>query len=272
MPLDTSSYYPEIPDGEGYSLNRREGGLFGNKGSDKTETSESVSDFGKQQGDNAPMRQSGPGTPETGISKLISGISHFLSWAFVPLLVPVYGVILAFNLTILDIIPSSLKWFYTISIFAIDSIAPFLLIALLKKFGYVSTYGLNGQKERLIPYVLITVAYLGSGYFMAAKGAPIWLTMFFAGGAVAAAINFLINFKWKISAHAASIAGLVALLLHITDDGWGSPLAFPWMIGSMICAGLLGSARVWLGRHTVWQVLAGYAVGFFSVFFMTMIK
>ena len=48
------------------------------------------------------------------------------------------------------------------------------------------------------------------------------------------------------------------------------PELFGWLIAPIIVSGLLGSARVWLGRHTVWQVLAGYAVGFCSVFFLTM--
>ena len=39
----------------------------------------------------------------------------------------------------------------------------------------------------------------------------------------------------------------------------------------MVLSGLLGSARIWLGRHTVWQVVAGYAVGFCSVFFLMMV-
>ena len=40
------------------------------------------------------------------------------------------------------------------------------------------------------------------------------------------------------------------------------------IIGLLIAIGLsgiLGTARVWLGRHTAWQVIAGYAVGFLSV-------
>ena len=62
----------------------------------------------------------------------------------------------------------------------------------------------------------------------------------------------------------------MALLICIEKDGFARPELFGWLIASIIVSGLLGSARVWLGRHTVWQVLAGYAVGFCSVFFLTM--
>lgn len=50
------------------------------------------------------------------------------------------------------------------------------------------------------------------------------------------------------------------------------PATEVWLLISVGLAGLLGSARIWLGRHTLGQVLAGYVVGFCSVFFMMMIR
>ena len=110
-----------------------------------------------------------------------------------------------------------------------------------------------------------------TAYFMYLKHAPLWFAMFFAGGGVAGLINLLINFKWKISAHSAGIAGVVAMLIRIMHDGVAQPSTIVWIFIWVALAGLLGSARVWLGRHTAAQVIAGYCVGFLSVFFMTMI-
>ena len=50
-----------------------------------------------------------------------------------------------------------------------------------------------------------------------------------------------------------------------------NPDVLIWLIAAVACAGLTGSARLWLGRHTLGQVLSGYAVGFCSVYFLTMI-
>ncbi|MDE5795836.1 MAG: phosphatase PAP2 family protein, partial [Muribaculaceae bacterium] len=110
-----------------------------------------------------------------------------------------------------------------------------------------------------------------TAWFMSLKGAPLWMSMFFIGGAVAGIINLVVNFYWKISAHSAGIAGIVAMLLRIMRDGFPEPSTFSWLIAVILLSGLLGAARVWLGRHTVCQVLAGYAVGFCSVFFITLI-
>lgn len=270
MPIDTSSYYPEVPSPDGdkdsFSLNRNRESLFG-------PSSSPSGDNGDQ-----PQIQEPPVTPalapeekETGWARLVTGISNFLSWILVPLLMPVYGLILAFGLSILDVAPMGMRIIFTLIVAGIDVLIPMLLIVLLKRLGVIDDLGLNGRKERLIPYVITTLCFAATAWFMAIKGAPMWLSMFFAGGALASLINLVVNLRWKISAHAAGIAGIIALLVRIERDGSPEPELMGWLIASVILTGLLGSARVWLGRHTVWQVLAGYVVGFCCVFFLTMI-
>lgn len=272
MPIDTSSYYPEVPTPDGddsYSLNRREGGLFGPSG-DKIEPTEPEKT--NPQPETPKIARGSKDDGETGAERFMTGLSHLLSWVFTPLLMPVYGLILAFGLSILDVAPMGMRVVFTLITAGICVVVPMLLIVLLKKMGIVEDLGLNGQKERLIPYIITTVCFGVTAWFMSSKGAPMWLSMFFAGGALGSLLNLLINFSWKISAHAAGIAGIVALLIRIEKDGSPEPELFFWLLTSIILTGLLGSARVWLGRHTVWQVLAGYAIGFCCVFFLTMIR
>ena len=195
-------------------------------------------------------------------------ISNILSWVLVPLLMPVYGLIFAFGLSVLDVIPLGMRVRFVLITFGINFIIPVLLVLLLKFLGIVSDVGLNGRKERSIPYVITAICFGGTAWFMAMRGAPIWLTMFYAGGSAAALINLVINFKWKISAHAAAIAGVIAMLIRLERETVAAPQLFMWILIVVGVTGLLGSARVYLGRHTVWQVLAGYVVGFCSVFFM----
>lgn len=270
MPIDTSSYYPEVPGGEdredGFSLNKRNGGLFG----DSPEQSDVSSRDPKPSGHLSDSKNKDDG--QTSIERVADIVSHILSWVLVPLLMPVYGLILAFGLSILDVAPIGMRMVFTFITAGINVAVPMALVLLLKKMGFVEDLGLNGRKERLIPYIISIVCFGVTAWFMSAKGAPVWLSLFFAGGAVAAFVNLIINFQWKISAHAAGIAGVIALLIRIAKDGSAEPEIFFWLLLFIGLAGLLGSARVWLGRHTVWQVLAGYAVGFCSVFFLTMIK
>lgn len=270
MPIDTSSYYPEVngPDGS-----QREDGLNGKHRS----LFETVQDQGglvieDKFSENPPSPPPIPDLRPSVWEKLADNISHFLSWVLVPILMPVYGILFIFRLSILDVISPNLQTAVTFVIAGINFFAPMLLIFLLKLLGVVQDVGLNGRKERLIPYIITALCYGGSAWFVASRGAPVWVAMFFCGGVVASLVNLTINFKWKISAHAAAIAGLVALLIRLQRDVAVESQLFVWLIITVGAAGLLGSARVWLGRHTVWQVLAGFLVGFCSVFFMMYIK
>lgn len=209
--------------------------------------------------------------PPTAGEVFLDKVATLLSWVLVPLLMPVYGVLFAFNLSILNFTPGAVKIVFALITVGITVVIPALLVLLLKRIGIVQDIGLNGQKERLIPYIISILSLVGTGVFMWYKGVPMWLVMFFAGGAVAGFVNLLINFRWKISAHAAGIAGVVALLIRIMHTMFSMQSTFTWLIVTIALAGLLGSSRVWLGRHTVWQVIAGYAVGFTSVILMTLI-
>ena len=184
---------------------------------------------------------------------------------------PVYGMLLAFGLSILNYVPAGTKLGFTLVVAALNILVPALLILTLKKMGAIRDVGLNNRDERLWPYVISIICLGGTALFVAMKGAPMWLTMFFAGGAVAGIVELIVNHWWKISVHAAGVAGIVALLVRIMHDGYPAPSIFIWLCISIIVAGAVGMCRVWLGRHTVGQVLAGYTVGFCGVFFMTLI-
>ncbi len=281
MAIDTSSYYPEVPSPDGrddsFSLNRREGGLFGDDKKPEDTSGEGPApepDKPLQEKPEQERQSSHPSKDDDKATweKVADGVANVLSWLFVPLLMPVYGLILAFSLSILDVAPMGMRVIFTLIVAGICVFVPMVLILLLKKMGVIQDVGLNGRQERLIPYIITIVCFGITAWFMAVKGAPLWLSLFFAGGALATIICTIVNFWWKISAHAAGIAGVVALLIRIEKDGSAEPELFLWLIITLALTGLMGSARVWLGRHTVWQVLAGYVVGFCCVFFLTMIR
>lgn len=277
MSIDTSSYYPEVPSPDGrdkdFSLNNRKGGLFGDQRDPTPEPQPEHNSLPEKRPESQNSHSSKDKDDDKSLwEKITDAVSNLLSWVLVPLLMPVYGLMLAFGLSILDVAPMGMRIAFTLIVAGICVFVPMVLILLLKKMGMIEDVGLNGRQERLVPYIITIVCFGVTAWFMAAKGAPLWLSLFFAGGALATVICTVVNFWWKISAHAAGIAGIVALLIRIEKDASAEPELFFWLILTILLAGMLGSARVWLGRHTVWQVLAGYAVGFCSVFFLTMIR
>lgn len=255
MKLDTSSYYPESP-----------------LGPDPHITEEATVPVPQKPADTptppSPRASEGspaPDEPPSFLSKCATGIS----WLMVPLMMPIYGILLVFGLTILHFVDSAAIWTFSSLIALITVVVPAFLVILLKRMGIINDVGLNNQKERLIPYIISIFCFAGAGWFLWVKGFPLWVAMFYIGGALTGMIELVINFWWKISAHAAGVAGLVALMITICHEAYPGAPALTWLIVTILLAGLTGSARLLLRRHTLWQVMAGYAVGFCSIYFLT---
>ena len=199
-------------------------------------------------------------------------ISEILSAVFSPLLVPTYGMVLAAFLTILRMLPSNLLWTAIGITFVITCLVPVSAIVALYRSGVIKDPALNNRTERFIPYGVVVLCDLGCGFFFYKASAPFWLPMFFAGGALATVISTVVNCWWKISAHAAAMGGLVALVFRIVASHYALFNMNVWLSGVIIVAGLVMTARVYLSRHTLWQVLAGCANGFLCVYLMSMIN
>lgn len=194
-----------------------------------------------------------------------------VSWVLVPLLMPVYGIMLVFHLSILHYAPTLTQVIVTSVVFGINVVFPSLIISILKRFGLIHDVALNEQKERALPYMVTIVAFASTAAYLWLRGAPQWVALFYCGGALAAAVNMVVNFAWKISAHAAGAAGVVAMLVTLARLGQPQHNMFWWIAGAIILTGLLGSSRLYLKRHTIYQVFAGYGVGFFSVYLLCLL-
>ena len=198
--------------------------------------------------------------------RFLTGVSNFLSWIFVPLMMPVYGAIIAFTLSILSFNMLSVRVLFIGLVAGINLMLPISVIIILKRVGVLSDYGVNRRSERSLPYLIGIVCLIATAVLLYFKHAPLWFVAFYIGGALAGIIELLVNLRWKISAHAAGVAGVVALLTYLVLYDFSLPSAFGWLVGAVAIAGLVGSARILLGKHSVWQVLAGYAVGFAAVY------
>ncbi len=196
-------------------------------------------------------------------------ISHIFSGVFSPLLVPTYAMILAVSLTILCYLPMSAKLTVCAATFFITCFLPLLAIYLLLKMMVVSDPGLNQRAERPIPYAITILCYLGCALYLYRASAPGWLTGFMVGGAVAALISLVVNFWWKISAHAAALGGLVAMMFRVAGSGVGVHDMLLWTIIAVVITGCVGTSRVYLRRHTLLQVAAGTLNGFVCVYLMS---
>lgn len=200
--------------------------------------------------------------------RVIHYVASFLSLLLNPLLMPTYGMIIAFWLSTLQILLTTDKVAVISVIALMTCVVPVILISLMCYFRITSDLHLNVRKERFLPYLLIVVCSVISALYLFNINAPTWMWMFMFGGAVAALISMVVNFFWKISAHMAGIGGLIGLLCKINSSGDGIIELMPVICALIIVAGLLGSSRIAMERHTLWQVIAGVLNGFLCVYFI----
>lgn len=185
---------------------------------------------------------------------------------FGPPIVPVYGMAIALWLSMLRVLPLSTRLWVLGVVALMICVVPLVCIWALWKLGHLSDPALKQQNERTLPYIITLVSYAACAGFLYVSQAPMWLVMFMVGAMLAVIICTLVNRKWKISAHMTAMGGLMALTtrmavshLCIVDMIW------PMVIVTILC-GMVGTSRLIMQRHTLGQVLAGFAVGFLCVY------
>lgn len=202
---------------------------------------------------------------------MIRNLSNIISILFAPLLTPTYGITAIFLLTPLRFIPATDIAIVIAIVFLLTGLLPGCAVYIMTRTGAAKDIELTRRKDRLFPYIMIAVALAATGIYLHWIGAQHWISIFFYGAAVAAIVNLLINFKWKISAHGAGIGGLLALFVVLSRYALPGTQIWLWIIANAIITGILGAARVFLGRHTPLQTICGSLVGFSAVFFAEII-
>lgn len=192
--------------------------------------------------------------------------ARIFSTVLSPLLMPTMGIFIALWATVLCYIPAGTRLVVMLVVFGITCIMPMVAIAVLHNLKIIEDKRLVKREERWLPYIATVLCYICSAIYLHHIHTPQWVVMFMVGGAVACIISTVVTLWWKISAHMAGIGGLLALVVHIHIDGYNVMDMKPLIALVVLLAGCLGSSRIFMGRHTLWQVLMGFANGFLMVY------
>lgn len=203
--------------------------------------------------------------------KILGALARLFSTVLNPLLMPTYAAFLALWTSVLCYIATGTRFAVIIVILGITCILPMAFIAVLHNFKFISDKRLLSRRERWLPYVFSVVCYISAAFYLDHVHAPMWFILFMVGSALTYITSTIINFWWKISAHMAGIASLLAFMICIHDFGLGAFNLFYIICALIILCGCLGSSRIFLDRHSFWQVAAGFANGFLWIYLLMMI-
>lgn len=196
------------------------------------------------------------------VAEVISYLSHPL---FLPILVTVF---------LANAIPEYFVLFKQDSVrFAFDKLfirvlfstlfLPLFVVALCKALGFVTSFQLRSQKDRIIPYIACTIFYFWTYFaFKREAVAPPFFNAFFLGVFLAIVIGMVANTYVKISMHTIGWGGVVGFLLMLMI-GMNMNISLVLMVAFLI-TGIVGTARLILGAHTPAEIYAGFILGIIS--------
>jgi len=187
-------------------------------------------------------------------AKIISSVFH-------PLIMPVIGLLIVFNTDSYINYTSSheLKIAILTLVGTSTFIIPLIISLLLLNRKMIKSLEMDTTKERIIPYALTIIFYVFTLYILKeATIAPI-IFKFIIGATLSVIIAFIVNLKWKISAHMIGIGGLLGALICVSIilDVY----LVHYVILTLLVAGLIGSSRLILKAHTQLQIYVGFLVG-----------
>ena len=198
---------------------------------------------------------------------LASIVYNFLS----PLLIPTIATLFIFLSSLLSVVVPGAVLPYSLTVFGATFLLPVLTIFVLHKIGIVQSLRLYDRSDRLVPYVIEFLALGAMAIFFIIKGGAPWIWTIFCGGAAIALVNFVINFRIRISNHCSAIAALLATIIVIQMYGLPQKSLFYWAIGISLFTGITGTLSIIKGKHTLWEVMLGYATGFLCIILFSLI-
>ena len=171
-------------------------------------------------------------TPEAKAND-IGGIDRpatLLSWVLVPLMMPLYGILMLFSLSQLAAATIGVKAIISLVIIGINVVLPTMLVCLLKLFGLVKDIG-NQQPQRASAALrdhragLLRFRMVHGLQRRSVLDRDVLLRRRGCGSRQCHR-----QLRWKISAHAAGIAGVVALMVRIRMEWMPSDGILAWTV------------------------------------------
>jgi membrane-associated phospholipid phosphatase len=204
--------------------------------------------------------------------------SDIVSWVFLPLFMPVYGLILAMyipsnedyilNEDSLYFLTDAAKQAILYMFFIFSVLAPGLSFLLLHKKKIISTIDMENQRERNIPMILMLSFCLVLYFLFIIKAQdnilPKYLYALPLSGVFVTVTYTFINRWIKISLHAGGAGILTGFLLAYAS----AQVEFEmWiLIAAILASGLTLTARLYLKKHTQLEVYTGWSLAVLLTF------
>lgn len=188
-----------------------------------------------------------------------------VSFLFQPILMPTFGMILLQYTDIFAFYPPQWRWISVAGTFLFTGILPATPILIMLRKGEVHDMYISKKEQRTLPYLFTMLAYTFWTLFIyRVLQFPMFIVWMAAGSTASILVITLINMKWKISAHLSGIGGVAGGVFAVCYQLGLAPMGL--FVGVLIASALTAVSRVELKAHTPAQTIAGFSLGFLTVF------
>ena len=191
--------------------------------------------------------------------KTMLRVARITSIVFTPFSIPFLAFLVLFLFSYLRIMPILYKGIVLGIVYCFTILTPTITIFLFRKINGFARQELSERKNRYVPILLTIISYVFCLLMMRKLNIPWYMTGIIFVSLVISIICILVNLKWKLSEHMAGMGGIIGGLVSFSALFSYNPVV--WLCLFILIAGILGSARIVLGHHTLGEVLSGFVVG-----------
>ena len=191
--------------------------------------------------------------------KTMLRVARITSIVFTPFSIPFLAFLVLFLFSYLRIMPILYKGIVLGIVYCFTILTPTITIFLFRKINGFARQELSERKKRYVPILLTIISYVFCLLMMRKLNIPWYMTGIIFVSLVISIICILVNLKWKLSEHMAGMGGIIGGLVSFSALFSYHPVV--WLCLFILIAGILGSARIVLGHHTLGEVLSGFVVG-----------
>lgn len=196
--------------------------------------------------------------------------ARVLSNIFRPQYFPLVGFVALFMFTYLSLLPMTFKALILIIVALGTLLLPRLTIRIWRQMNGLKLQHLRLRQHRAFPYLIHLLFYGLTLHLLTRFHLPFYMGGILVSSLIIQVLCLFINLWWKISIHAAGAGGITGALFAYSLIFSFNPVW--WLSFSILVSGLVGSSRMLLRQHTLWQVLAGTFLGILAGFLGILIK
>jgi hypothetical protein len=198
----------------------------------------------------------------------VKQVAKFISVVFHPLLLTTYLVIiLSYYFPSMLMIRKENRMVIVGLVFVFTFVLPAVNLVMLRAFGNIQSLTLQSRRERILPFVFISLLYLLVTflfYFKLPFSANFEKLMMIVSALVV--VSLMITLFYKISIHSIAMGGGIGILLPLNQVTEQMSLLWPTAF-TILVTGLVMSSRLVLDAHSPREVMYGGVVGFVVGFF-----